>query len=76
MDLEPFQRIHPCGVPHCPVTSMATLLRTEIPMDAIKDDLAYILSTLFAIEWTLAVGTPDGYVTDAGDTTPVGVSIL
>lgn len=76
MDLEPFRRIHPCGLPHCPVTSMATLLDTGIPMDEIKDELAYSLSTVFAIEWTLAVGTLDGYVTGADDTAPVGVSIL
>lgn len=77
MDLEPFQRIHPCGLPYCPVTSMATQLHTEIPMDAIKGDLADILSRMFvAIEWTLAVGTLDDYVTDAGGTTPRGSSIL
>ena len=76
MDLEPFRRIHPCGLPHCPVTSMATLLHTTIPMDEIRDELACILSTVFAIEWTLAVGTLDGYVTGAGDTAPVGASIL
>lgn len=76
MDLEPFQRIHPCGLPHCPVTSMATLLHTEIPMDEIKDELAHILSTLLANEWTRTVGTLDEYVTDAGDTTPIGTSIL
>jgi lipoate-protein ligase B len=71
MDLEPFRRIHPCGLPHCPVTSMATLLNTEVPMNEIKNELAHIWSTVFAIEWTLAVGTLDGYVADAGDTTPI-----
>ena len=75
MDLEPFQRIHPCGLPHCPVTSMATLLRTEISMDTIKSDLADIVSRMFAIEWTLAAGTLDGGVTDAGNTTPRDSSI-
>lgn len=76
MDLEPFQRIHPCGVPHCPMTSMATLLNTEIPMDEIKDDLARMLSTVFAIEWAPVVGTHDGYVADAGQTSAIGASIL
>jgi lipoyl(octanoyl) transferase len=76
MDLEPFHRIHPCGVPHCPVTSMATLLQTAISMDEIKDELAVGLNTAFAMEWTQAVGTLDGYVTEAGDTTPSGSSIL
>jgi lipoyl(octanoyl) transferase len=76
MDLEPFQRIHPCGVPHCPVTSMATLLNTEIPMDEIKEDLARILGTVLAIEWTPAVGTLDEYVAGAGQTTPIGASVL
>lgn len=76
MDLEPFRRIHPCGLPHCPVTSMATLLNTEIPMDEIKDELAHMLSTVFAIEWTVAAGTLDSYVTNAGETKPIGLSIL
>ena len=71
MDLEPFQRIHPCGLPHCPVTSMATLLNTEIPMNEIKNELSHIWSTVFAIEWTLAVGTLDGCVADAGEPTPI-----
>ena len=75
MDLEPFQRIHPCGLPHCPVTSMATLLNTAIPMNEIKDELAHILSAVFAIEWTLAVGTLDKYVAKVGETTPIGASI-
>ena len=76
MDLEPFQRIHPCGLPHCPVTSMSAFLNTEIPMSEIKDDLAYILSTMFAMEYTRAVGTLDEYIADAGKTTSVGASIL
>ena len=76
VDLEPFQRIHPCGVPHCPVTSMATLLHTEIPIDEIKRDLADILSRMFAIERTLAVCTLDGYMPNAGDMVPKGSSIL
>lgn len=76
MDLEPFQRIHPCGLPHCPVTSMATLLNTEIPIDEIKDELAHILSTVFAIEWALAVRALDGSTAYADDTTPIGASIL
>jgi hypothetical protein len=50
---------------------MATLLNTEVPMNEIKNELAHIWSTVFAIEWTLAVGTLDGYVADAGDTTPI-----
>lgn len=76
MDLEPFQRIHPCGLPHCPVTSMATLLNTEIALDEIKDELARILSTTLAIEWTPAACTLDRYAADVGETTPIGASIL
>lgn len=76
MDLEPFRRIHPCGLPHCPVTSMAALLKTEIPMDEIKDELAHILSTMFAIKWTLAVGTLDGSAVDAGETALFNSSIV
>ncbi len=76
MDLEPFRRIHPCGLPHCPVTSMATLLNTQIPMDEIKDELARILSSVFAIEWTVAIGTLDRHVAYTGAPTPIGASIF
>lgn len=76
MDLEPFRRIHPCGLPHCPVTSMATLLRAKISVDEIKIELAHLLSTMFSLEWTVAVGTLDRYGTNAGETTPIGSSIL
>ena len=55
----------------CPVTSMATLLNTAIPMNEIKNELAHIWSTVFAIEWTLAVGTLDECVADAGKPTPI-----
>ena len=76
MDLEPFRRIHPCGLSHCPVTSMATLLGTKISTGEIKIELAHMWGTVFPIEWTVAVGTLDSYVTNAGDTTPIGLSIL
>jgi len=76
MDLEPFQRIHACGVPYCPMTSMATLLNTEIPMKEIKHELAHIWSTVFAIEWTQAVGTFDRCAADGGETTLIGASTL
>jgi lipoate-protein ligase B len=55
LDLTPFQRIHPCGFPDCRVTSMAEVRRKLIPIGNVKQQLAQVFATVFALKWlTLA----------------------
>jgi lipoate-protein ligase B len=49
MDLRPFQRIHPCGFSDCPVTSMAAVRHTAVPVGAVKQDLAQTFRAVFAL---------------------------
>lgn len=49
VDLTPFQRIQPCGFPDCRVTSMAEVCQTAVPVNAVKQDLAQIFATVFAL---------------------------
>lgn len=54
LDLTPFQRIHPCGLPDCRVTSMAAVRQTAISVDAVKQELARTFATVFALNWSAA----------------------
>lgn len=36
-DLRYFRLIHPCGIPGCPVTSLAEQLRRAVPMEEVKE---------------------------------------
>lgn len=51
LDLEPFQRIHPCGFSDCRVTSMAAVRRTAVPVGVVKQQLARIFATVFSLNW-------------------------
>lgn len=51
LDLTPFRRIQPCGFPDCPVTSMAQVHRTSVPIDVVKQQLAQTFATVFALKW-------------------------
>lgn len=51
LDLTPFQRIQPCGFPDCPVTSMAQVHRTIVPIGVVKQQLAQTFATVFALKW-------------------------
>ena len=51
MDLAPFQHIHPCGFADCRMSSMASLLGSTLPLDAVKRHLAQVFATVFAVEW-------------------------
>ena len=52
LDLTPFQRIHPCGMIDCPVTSMAALCRTPIAVDAVRQVLAQTFKEMFSLAET------------------------
>jgi lipoyl(octanoyl) transferase len=54
LDLTPFQRIHPCGLPDCRVTSMAAVRQTAVSVDAVKQELARTFATVFALNWSAA----------------------
>lgn len=59
MDLSPFQRIHPCGITDCPVTSMAAICKTTVSVNEIKRDLVRIFGTVFAVAWSSIEEHPD-----------------
>lgn len=50
LDLEPFQWIHPCGMPHMPVTSMAQLLGKEVNMMEVKRRVRGIIAQFFDMQ--------------------------
>ena len=52
MDLTPFQRIHPCGFSDCRVTSMAAVRQTAVPVGTVKQELAQIFATVFALNFS------------------------
>lgn len=49
LDLTPFQRIHPCGLADCRVTTMAAVRQTAVPVDSVKQQLARTFATVFAL---------------------------
>jgi len=51
MDLAPFDRITPCGLTGCRVTSMAEVLGRPVSVAAVKRDLAGRLSSLLSLTW-------------------------
>ncbi len=56
IDLTPFSRIIPCGLPNCRVTSMADILGDSVPMSQVKSALAKHFADVFRIEWTETTG--------------------
>lgn len=51
MDLAPFDRITPCGLTDCRVTSMADVLGRPVSVAAVKRDLADRLRIQLGIDW-------------------------
>jgi len=51
VDLSPFQKIVPCGIEGCVVTSMEKELGTVVDMDRVRKHLADHFSQVFGIEW-------------------------
>ncbi|MEC4891159.1 MAG: lipoyl(octanoyl) transferase LipB [Nitrospira sp.] len=51
MDLSPFDRITPCGLTNCRITSMAEVLGRMVSVADVKRDLAGRLSSLLGITW-------------------------
>jgi lipoyl(octanoyl) transferase len=52
LDLTPFSLITPCGLAQSRTTSVANLLRLEIPLGRVADQVADTFSTVFNIAWT------------------------
>lgn len=52
VDLEPFSRIVPCGIPQCRVTSMADLLGRPLDLETVREQLAADFANVFGLEWT------------------------
>lgn len=50
LDLQPFQWIHPCGMAHMPVTSMAQLLGNEVDMLQVKHRLREVVGKGFDLQ--------------------------
>jgi lipoyl(octanoyl) transferase len=55
LDLAPFQRIHPCGLSDCRVTSMAEVCQAPISVDTIKPQLPQIFSAVFPPAWVSGI---------------------
>ncbi len=54
LDLAPFQRIHPCGLADCRVTSMASVRASRISVDVVKQALAQSFIEVFSLSETRA----------------------
>ncbi|MFQ5931819.1 MAG: lipoyl(octanoyl) transferase LipB [Nitrospiraceae bacterium] len=52
VDLTPFSRILPCGIPSCRVTSMAARLGRPVDHSAVRDRLARVFAEVFGLTWT------------------------
>ena len=52
LDLTPFQRIQPCGLSDCHVTSMAVVRQTAVSVHAVKRKLAETFAAVFAPNWS------------------------
>ena len=52
LDLNPFHRIHPCGMTDCLVTSMAALSQGPVSVDAVKQVLAQTFTEVFSLSET------------------------
>ena len=76
MDLTPFQLIRPCGFTNCLVTSMAALRKTALSVDAIKQDLARMFGTVFALEWSRVDENLDQHFTAAGTIARMHTTII
>jgi len=47
-DLSFFERIHPCGIKGCPMTSLSELCGTQVPMEEVKARVAIHFEGLIA----------------------------
>ncbi len=54
MDLTPFERIVPCGLKGCRVTSMAEVLHRPVSIESVKEELAQAIARVLSIDWTRA----------------------
>lgn len=52
VDLAPFDRIVPCGLVDCRMTSMAALLGTPVPMTQVCDAVSRHIAAQFNLQWT------------------------
>lgn len=50
--LEPFTFIHPCGIEHCQVTSMAQVLGYKPSLAIVREQIAEHFAKLFDLTWT------------------------
>ncbi len=53
LDLAPFDRIHPCGLVDCQMTSMATELQQSLPIQEVKREIALVFQEVFKLAWPM-----------------------
>ena len=51
VDLEPFAGIVPCGIEGCRVTSMAEVLRREVGLHDVRQQIARCFGDVFGLDW-------------------------
>lgn len=58
MDLAPFRRIIPCGIPGCLVTSMAEVRGIPVDLSSVAATVAAVWSSVFGMHWSGIVTDP------------------
>lgn len=51
VDVSPFGRIVPCGIPACRVTSMAACLGGSVDVSSVRQQIAAVFGEVFGLEW-------------------------
>ncbi|MEQ1848040.1 MAG: lipoyl(octanoyl) transferase LipB [Nitrospira sp.] len=57
LDVTPFQRIHPCGLSDCRITSMAAVCQKAISLDPVKQELAQLCRRMLHLDWPTGLDT-------------------
>jgi len=52
LDLSPFSHIMPCGLPQCPITSMAEIRQSPLSSSFVAQQVAREFAQIFNIQWT------------------------
>lgn len=71
VELAPFQRIVPCGIAGCRVTSMAELLGQSVDVALVRQRIADHFAEVFGLNWITEVGCAAEPAADFSDEGPV-----